>query len=411
MATSTRASPSRATIDLEPDYVTRLLGVAIPRSEIVRILRALEFGVSDNASNAGTLRVSVPSYRLDVNIPADLVEEIGRIYGYDRLPSTLLEDELPPQRRNLALEGETKVRDILTGCGLDEVITYSMINPADDAQLLQGPPAEGYVKVLNPLSAERSHLRRTLLPNLLDATRANLRFRERIAIFELGRVFYPRPGQTLPAEPRRLSAVLVGPREAGQLAAARRHATGLLRSKGRSGDPAGPAGGAQRELGARRASGDAPRADGAVLVRGAGRGARRRAASAGTRRLGSAGASGRADGTGPGRPAGQLGRGDADDGDIRPAGGVRGPGAHRGRGSLPAAQVAGLIRQTGGKTLVDLRLFDVYRGQPVPDGKKSLAYNLAFQAPDRTLTDDDVRKLRHKIVQRLERELGATLRA
>ena len=74
--------------------------------------------------------VTVPSHRLDVNIPADLVEEIGRIYGYDRLPPTLLEDELPPQRRNVALEGEEKVRDILVGCGLDEVITYSMIDVA-----------------------------------------------------------------------------------------------------------------------------------------------------------------------------------------------------------------------------------------------------------------------------------------
>ena len=74
------------------------------------------------------LCVRVPSHRQDVNIPADLVEEIGRIYGYDRFPMTLLEDELPPQRRNVALEGEEKVRDILAGAGLDEVITYSMID-------------------------------------------------------------------------------------------------------------------------------------------------------------------------------------------------------------------------------------------------------------------------------------------
>jgi phenylalanyl-tRNA synthetase beta chain len=79
--------------------------------------------------------------------------------------------------------------------------------------------------------------------------------------------------------------------------------------------------------------------------------------------------------------------------------------------AVPAAQVAGLIHQAGGKLLIDLRLFDVYRGGQIPTGKKSLAYSLTFQAPDRTLTDEDTRKLRAKIVGRLERELGATLRA
>ncbi len=76
-----------------------------------------------------------------------------------------------------------------------------------------------------------------------------------------------------------------------------------------------------------------------------------------------------------------------------------------------AEQVGALIRQTAGKLLVDLRLFDVYRGQPIPAGKKSLAYALTFQAPDHTLTDEDVRKLRFKITNRLNTELGATLRS
>ncbi len=93
---------------------------------MVRILRALEFerGRLESGSDGQTfqstvsdLLVTVPSHRQDVNIPADLVEEIGRIYGYDRLPPTLLADELPPQRRNVALEGEEKVRDILVGAG------------------------------------------------------------------------------------------------------------------------------------------------------------------------------------------------------------------------------------------------------------------------------------------------------
>ena len=108
-------------IELDPAYVNRLLGVEIPVDEMVRILRraGIRGRRGDKDPDARTapvhlppwLRVTVPSHRQDVAIPADLVEEIGRIYGYDRLPQTLLEDELPPQRRNLALEGEEKVRD------------------------------------------------------------------------------------------------------------------------------------------------------------------------------------------------------------------------------------------------------------------------------------------------------------
>ena len=135
----TRANRNRGSIDLDPAYVNRILGAEIPVEEMVRILEALEFRVDKETGKQGNkeeplvylstcLLVSVPSHRQDITIPADLAEEIGRIYGYDRLTPTLLEDELPPQRRNAALEGEDKVRDILAGAGLEEVITYSMID-------------------------------------------------------------------------------------------------------------------------------------------------------------------------------------------------------------------------------------------------------------------------------------------
>ena len=121
--------PQPRNIDLDPAYVNRLLGAEIPVEEMVRILEALEFqvdkqergevGDTDNrrVSVSPCLRVTIPSHRQDIAIPADLAEEIGRIYGYDRLTPTLLADELPPQRRNVALEGEEKVRDILAGAG------------------------------------------------------------------------------------------------------------------------------------------------------------------------------------------------------------------------------------------------------------------------------------------------------
>ena len=138
------------------------------------------------------------------------------MYGYDRMPRTLLEDALPAQRHNLPLAGEEKVRDVLVGAGLTEIITYTMVDIADDVHLRADRVAanpDEYVKVLNPLTADRAHLRRSLLPGLLNTAHANLRFTDRVTIFEVGRVFHARPGETLPAEPRRLAGLMVGPRE------------------------------------------------------------------------------------------------------------------------------------------------------------------------------------------------------
>ncbi len=102
------------------------------------------------------VRVGVPSFRLDVTIPADLVEEVARSYGYDRLPMTLLADELPAQERNVDLELEDRVRDVLVGCGLCEIISYSMTNLESVAALEPTgalPDAAQYLRVANPLSA------------------------------------------------------------------------------------------------------------------------------------------------------------------------------------------------------------------------------------------------------------------
>lgn len=421
--------PEPKTIALDPVYVNRLLGVDVSVAEMARILQALEFGVANEPGGSVTqaadrLSVTVPSHRQDVNIPADLVEEIGRIYGYDRMPHTLLNDELPPQRRNVALEGEEKVRDVLVGCGLDEVITYSMIDVRDEARLRApgsaqtSEGAEPHVTILNPLTADRAHLRRTLLPSLLNTARANLRFTDHVAIFELGHVFHPRPAEVWPAEPRRVSAVMAGPREPHGWQPHDAAALSFFDLKG-----------IVETLLARLELDDS--------AAGAGRGVTwERAEHPATH---------------PGRTARLLAGGQELGivGELHPA--VRaafdlpnapvvvmeldvdallagwGAAAHMADISaqpaiyedvavivdeaVPAAQVAGLIRQGGGKLLVDLRLFDLYRGGQIPAGKKSLAYNLTFQALDRTLTDEDTKKLRGKIVARLERELGATLRA
>ena len=401
-------------IEFDPAYATRVLGVEIPTDEIVRILTSLEFQVQPTnlriyeSTNLPIYQVTIPSHRLDVTRPIDLVEEVGRIWGYDRFPTTLLHDELPPQRANPRLEGAERVRDLLVGCGLDEVITYSLVPPPNPPRLRGGD--EGGLRVLNPLSAERAYLRQTLLPSLLHTTRENLRFLDRVAIFEIGAVYLPVEGQTLPDEPLRLSTVMTGPREARSwLAGQDSTPMGFYDLKGvvetllaglglegtfEPGDhPAfHPGRCAQVSVGG-----------GVVGVMGELHLVVRDAFDL------------------PEQPVCVL-EFDLEAlltqvGEVRTMQPIpRFPSVSQDLAvvvdeDLPAQVVEEAIVEAGGRLLRRAELFDLYRGEQIPPGKKSLAYSLTYQAEDRTLTDDEVAKVQERIVRRLAEELGAELRA
>ncbi|HOG46014.1 MAG TPA: phenylalanine--tRNA ligase subunit beta, partial [Anaerolineae bacterium] len=208
------APPERPVIDLAPADVERLLGVAVPAERIQEMLESLGFGVA--ASGRGTLAVTVPTHRRDVRLSADLVEEVGRIYGYDNLPNTLMREEMPPQRRNLPQVMVEHTRDVLVGCGLQEIITYSMTSLDSVARLSApgAPPPDpaAYIHIANPLSHERNVLRQTLADAMLQTIGATLRVAGRALLFEIAHVYLPQPGERLPAEPRRLAIGLAGPR-------------------------------------------------------------------------------------------------------------------------------------------------------------------------------------------------------
>ncbi|MCG2767509.1 MAG: phenylalanine--tRNA ligase subunit beta, partial [Anaerolineae bacterium] len=412
--------PQRA-IEFAPAYAARVLGVEIPTDEMVRILTSLEFQVEqaadlqsfDYAQDRSPIsniqyQVTPPSHRLDVTRPIDLVEEVGRIWGYDRFPTTLLRDELPPQRANPRLEGAERVRDLLVSCGLDEVITYSLVPPPSPPRFREGDG--GGLRVLNPLSAERAYMRQTLLPALFHTTRENLRFLDRVAIFEIGAVFLSVEGQTLPDEPLRLGIVMTGPREPRSwLEGQDSTPMGFYDLKGvvetlldglglegafEPGDhPAFPPGRcAQVSVG-----------DGVVGVMGELHPAVREEFDL------------------PAQPVCAL---EFDlEALLAQVGAVRTmqpiprfPSVSQDLAvvvdeDLPAQQVQEAIVEAGGKLLRQVELFDLYRGEQIPPGKKSLAYSLTYQAEDRTLTDDEVAKVQERIVRRLAEELGAELRA
>jgi phenylalanyl-tRNA synthetase beta chain len=421
--------PQRVVV-FDTAYATRVLGVEIPADEIVHILTSLEFQVSrlqvSGSTDSGepetpkpeTLNVVVPSHRLDVTQPIDLVEEVGRIWGYDRFPTTLLRDELPPQRANPRLEGSERVRDLLVGCGLDEVITYSLV-PSPGPSLLVAPSSSplpqaggdgGGLHVLNPLSAERAHLRQTLLPSLLHTTGENLRFFDRVAIFEIGAVYLPVEGQVLPDEPLRLGMVMTGPREARSwLEGQDNTPLGFYELKGV----------VETLLAGLRLEGTfEPGQHPAFHL---GRCAQVRVGESVLGTMGELHPKVREAFDLPAQPVCAL---EFDLEALLAQMGVTHTMQPLSRfpvvvqdialvvdEALSAEQVRQAILAFGSPLLWDARLFDLYRGEQIPPGKKSLAYSLTYQADDRTLTDAEVAQVQERIVRCLAEELGAELRA
>jgi phenylalanyl-tRNA synthetase beta chain len=408
-------------IELPMSQVERSLGIPFEIELVTEILESLEFECERIAADA--LRVTGPDHRLDCQYPADLVEEVSRIYGYDRIPVTELADRLPPQQSNRDLEREEQVRDILVACGLQETVTYSLTNVEREAALdpTQGPgnlAVETYVRLANPITQERSVMRHHLLATALETAAANLRFRTRVEIFEVGKVFWLQPGEELPDEPRHLSIVMSGSRAErhwlpgqegfvdffdlkGVVEALldRLHVTGVVYEPAQH--PTFQPGRTARLVSKQTADTDDPPVVLGYL--GELHPSVREAFDLPDQRVAAAELDLEAL-LSQVPPTWYVE-------EISPYPAVLQDLAVVVDEDVPAAAVGALIAEAGGFLLKEVKLFDVYRGDPIPDGKKSLAYALTFQAPDKTLRDAVAAKQVQRILKRLEQELGAELRA
>jgi phenylalanyl-tRNA synthetase beta chain len=403
-----RPLPPRV-IELKTAEVRRILGMDMPRSECVRILRALEFQVEE--TGADTLRATVPSHRIDVEEgPADVIEDLVRLYGYDKLPATLLADQLPPQRTNQPLIFEERLRDRLVALGLQEVITYALTTEEREKPLSL-PPCE-YVRLQNPISSEREVMRHSLLTGVLDVAAANLQHTNDVRLFEIGAVYLPRPDKKLPDEPRRLAVVLCGVRQQEFWAEATDTPPQPL-------DFFDLKGIVEALLTDLHVANMAYRPIKAPALHPG------RAAElvVGERMIGQFGELHPkvAEAFNLGGRAVLMGEIDLEAlRSMLPARHLyqpvpRFPAALRDLAvmveeSMPAERVASEIRAAGGALLRDVRLFDLYRGENIPAGHKSLAYALTYQADDRTLTDNEVKKAHDKIMGRLKHVLKAQIR-
>lgn len=405
--------PAPVTLKLTAAEVQRIGGINLSLAEIQQMLESLEFDV---VNDGDFLDVTRPDHRLDIEHTNDLVEEVCRMYGYDRLPSTEMSDALPPQRNNPELENEERIKDILVQLGMQEIITYRLTTPEREARLL--PPEMGikpddrpFVTLTNPITVDRVAMRHSLLASALEMVGANSRFQEHIAFFEIGLIYIAAEEGILPDELLRLSLVLTGPREKHfwqnnqqpesrdfydlkgiiETLLAALHIDGLEVEAGNH--PTFRPGHTARLLLNNSQLGIMGELHPLVAKRFDIRTERPILAAELDLDLLLAAI-----------PGGLL----VETVSNYPA--VNEDLALVIDKQIPAAQVAEKIKQAGGFLLKQVELFDMYEGKQIPAGKKSLAYHLTFQSPSKTLTDKDVRKQRQRILKQLEHQMGARLR-
>ena len=392
-------------ITVRPQDVKRWIGIDLTAEEIAELLTRLEFKCT---IENGCVDARTPPHRLDIGQGivglADVIEEVARSYGYDRIPETRMADALPPQIGNPVHEWEEHVRDILVNLGLQEVVSYRLTSPERESRLAEFGE---YATLANPIAPERRVLRRSLLASLLEAAEKNARA-ESITMFELGSIFEPVKGD-LPNEPRRLALLMTGLRNPTAWDVKESPQLDFFDLKGRielllsglrftnvsyaaidavnylhpgkaaqvkvNGQVVGVFGELHPLTKEKYEFGSAP-----VVVAEFDLDALRKANST---------------------------YGIVPVADVPP---VLEDIAVIVDESVPAERVASLIKQTGGKTVTQVRLFDVYRDEKIGRGKKSLAYSLTYQS-DNTMTDAEAAAIRNKIVKRLEYEVGAKLRS
>ena len=397
----------RPVIAVAPARIEQVLGVPVPGGEVERILGALGFACRVGAD--GGYEVEPPDWRPDVVIADDVIEDIGRIYGYDKLPTTMLRGRLPAPEFNPLRDLREELRDLAAALGFQETISYTL---SDMATLKRMVPESDHVRsnplsVVNPVAAQHTYLRTSMRPSVLATYAANRHATESaLRVFEVGFEYLPVEAD-LPHERTVLCGVLGGGRETRW---------------GRPGgerldffDAKGVVEGVMDGLGMKATF--APRVEFGMLD---GHTAEVRVGNELVGILGQVHPDNAAmfDITEPvflvELWVEDLVRHLPERPDYTPASKfpeVRQDLAVIVDADLPAGRVLALARaHRSGSIRLNADIFDEYRGQGVPDGKKSLALALRYQASDRTLTDAEVAKVQQGLVSRLGKELGATVR-
>ena len=384
--------PEAKTVKLEPEKINNLLGTDISREDMIKYLNNLEISVEGDD-------ILVPSFRPDLNHMADIAEEVGRSFGYNEIPTTELKMATQGGYSPMMLL-ESKAGNICRSLGFNEIITYSFVSPTifDQIRLPKDSSLRNALKIQNPLGEDTSIMRTIALPSMLDILARNNAYHNKSAkLYEMAKIYLPTEGQDLPQEPKMLVLGSYGVNETfftlkGELEAIFK---GLRIQKAtytavKDNPSYHPGRCAKVTIG--------------------------------------------------GEDVGYIGQvhplvaqnydidGDVYCAeinftklfDLRMADATytplpKYPSVNRDLSFLcdeavTVADVTDVITASAGKLLRDVKLFDIYRGTGIPEGKKSMAFSLELRADDRTLTDADSEGVMNKVLAALGEKLGAVLR-
>lgn len=397
-----RILPETRTVKITAGNTSALLGMSFSLKEISSVLNRLQFPYEPKDEG---FVVKVPSYRSDIQIEQDLIEEVARLTGYDCIPTTLPRGSQTQGRRTPEQEFRRKLRHLMVNLGMNEVLTYSFNRPDADEAWGQ---AERGIPLMNPLREELSVMRTSILPGLLEVAARNVTRRNLdVRIFEIGNVYLGtgKPLTELPEERLRLAGLLYGKPSRHWLKSVNEYSfytvKGLIEEVG-------------QELGIKLQY-EVPKntellhpgRSAEIYLQG--------------EKVGFIGELHPAMGKESGLEHALVFElelkpmFDAGDRTIRTASIPRFPSIQRDIAvvvakEVPAQAVMARIRELGGKLLENVDIFDVYTGKPIPEDRKSLAFALRYQSLERTLTDEEVTTLNTKILEGIEKEFGAESR-
>ena len=384
--------PEPKTLPLEPEKINHLLGTNISKEDMVKYLNLLEIPVEGDT-------ILVPSFRPDLNLMADIAEEVGRSFGYNEIPTTAFKTSTQGGYTPFMML-ENKAGQLCRALGYSEIITYSFVSPAifDQIRLPADSALRNAMRIQNPLGEDTSIMRTIALPSMLEILGRNSNYHNKAAkLYELAKIYLPVEGQVLPEEPKMLLLGAYGPKE------------NFFSLKG--------------ELEAILNGMRMPKASYTAVK------------------------------DNPSYHPGRCAKVTINGVDVGFMGQVH-PLAAKNFGieaevycaeinftklfdlqlpeptytplpkyptvtrdlsvlcseTMTVAEVENVMAAAGGKLLRGIQLFDIYRGTGVPEGKKSVSFSLELRADDRTLTDADSEGVVTKVLKALDEKLGVTLR-
>ena len=384
--------PEAKTLPLECDKINRLLGTEISKEEMVKYLNLLEIPVEGDT-------ILVPSFRPDLNLMADIAEEVGRSYGYNEIPTTAFKTSTQGGY-SPEMKLEAKTGTLCRGLGYSEIITYSFVSPTifDQIRLPGDSPLRNALRIQNPLGEDTSIMRTIALPSMMDIlSRNNAYHNKSVKLYEVAKIYLPTEGQVLPEEPKMLVLGTYGANETfftlkGELEAI---FAGLRLKKA-------------SYSAVKDTPSYHPGRCAKVTIDGIDVGVMGQVHPLVAKNYGI----------------------DVDvycaeinftklltlqlpDATYTPL--PKYPSVTRDLSlicgeEITVAQAEDVISAAAGKLLRGVKLFDIYRGVGVPEGKKSMAFSLELRADDRTLTDTDSEAVVSKVLAALKEKLDAILR-